>query len=101
MILGASGIGIQFAYQTRLFKNGFAAAAHNSQVFSLLRQTRLGGWQVLREGVKILFFCLMYVGLFTAPLLPLLVLKSQRDAELSRKKSFVATPLILMLLTAT
>ena len=100
LILVASGIGIQFAYQTWLFKNGFASAAHNSQVFSLLRQTRLGDRQLVREGVRISFFCLMYLGLFTAPLLPLLVLKSQRDAELSRKKSLVATALILMLLTA-
>lgn len=54
----------------------------------------------MREGVRISFFCLMYVGLFTAPLLPLLVLKSQRDPELSRKKSLVATALIVVLLTA-
>jgi hypothetical protein len=100
LVLVASGIGIQFAYQTWLFKNGLAPAKYNSQIFSLLRQTRLGGRQLLREGLKISFFCLMYVGLFTAPLLPLLVLKSPRDAQLSRNKSLVGTALILMLLTA-
>src|SRR5438874_3445805 len=100
LILVASGIGIQFAYQTWLFKNGLAPAKYNNQIFSLLHQTRLGGRQLLREGVRISFFCLMYVGLLTAPLLPFLVLKSQRDAELSRKKSLVATALMLVLLTA-
>ena len=39
LVLVTSGIGIQFAYQTWLSKNGLASAAHNSQVFSLLRQT--------------------------------------------------------------
>jgi 4-amino-4-deoxy-L-arabinose transferase-like glycosyltransferase len=100
LVLVASGIGIQFAYQTWLFKNGLAAAQFNSQVFSLLRQTRLGGRQLLRESVRISFFCLMYLGLFTAPLLPLLVMKAQRDRQLSSKKTLVATALILMLLTA-
>ena len=100
LVLVASGMAIQFAYQNWLLKSGLAPAAFNGQISRLLQQSLLGGRQILHEAVRISFFCLMYVGLFTAPLLPLCLLNSQPEAQLSRKRFLVATALVLVLLTA-
>ena len=93
-----TGVVIQVAYQTWLFKRGLAPARFNDQVFSLLAQTRQGPRQLLRDGAEISFFCLMYLGLFITPVLPFVILKSQRDARLSRRTSLLVTAFIAVLL---
>jgi Dolichyl-phosphate-mannose-protein mannosyltransferase len=94
-ILVAIGVAVQFVYQVFLFRHHLAPAKFNNQILSLLCEIRTGGRQLVRDGMKISFFCLIYLGLFTAPVLPFVLSRSRSDSTFLRKVSVVATAVIL------
>jgi 4-amino-4-deoxy-L-arabinose transferase-like glycosyltransferase len=99
-VLVATGVAIQFAYQTWLMQYKLAPAKFNNQIFSLLANTRTGRWRLVRDSIRISFFCLTYVGLFILPVLPFLFLKSPRDGKVFRRTSLAATAITLIFVTA-
>jgi hypothetical protein len=97
-MLVATGVAIQFAYQTWLHKSGVMPANFNNRVHGLLVNTRTGSRPLVRDGVRISFFCLMYLGLFALPALPFFSLNLQDDAKFSRRTSHVVIAAIPILL---
>ena len=75
-------------------------AKFNNQIFSLFGQTRMGWRRFAHDSMRISFFWLMYLGLFSLPVLPFLFVKSPPDAKFLTTRSLVATAVIFVLVMA-
>jgi len=86
----AIGIGLQFAYQAWLSHAGLLPANFNRQISTILANSRMHLRPMLRDAVSILFFCVMYLGFFTAPVLPFINVWARDTTKFSRGASAVA-----------
>lgn len=94
------GIGLQFAYQAWLSHAGLLPANFNKQISTILANSRMHRWPMLREAVLVSFFFVMYLGFFTAPVLPFVSSSFGGKGKFSRTTSAIVTAAVLVLFGA-
>ena len=99
-LIVAIGIGLQFAYQAWLARTGILPANYNKQISTILANLRTDLRPLVRDAVLISFFCIMYLGLFTAPVLPFVSSSFGGKGKFSRTTSAVVTAAVLVLFGA-
>ena len=99
-LIVAIGIGLQFAYQVWLSHAGLLPANFNRQISTILANSRMHLRPMLRDALSISFFCVMYLGFFTAPVLPFVNSSLGGKEKFSRTTSVVVTAAVLVLFGA-
>lgn len=99
-LIVAIGIGLQFAYQAWLSHAGLLPANFNRQISTILANSRMHLRPMLRDAVSISFFFVMYLGFFTAPVLPFVSSSFGAKGKFSRTTSAMVTAAVLVLFGA-
>jgi len=94
------GIGLQFVYQAWLSHAGLLPANFNRQISTILANSRMHRWPMLREAVLVSFFFVMYLGFFTAPVLPFVSSSFGGKGKFSRTTSAIVTAAVSVLFGA-